>query len=220
MTARLRTWTGFAQPFSGFSASLGSYFVSGNHEEFVNRTQYLDALRRAGVRVLENEKVAVDGLQIVGVPYHDLATPERFTVRFAARGSGPWRSQRPAGPRAESTVGGGIGWRLPATERAHARRAVFPVDPGGVANLREIRLWIAKARSDGGLYHLRSGHLGSASAAGHEPRGGAHSFRMKHASRRAPVQFLVREETADAGARPSFLPPPPPPTAASDQSQG
>ncbi len=69
----------FAQPFSGFSASLGSYFVSGNHEEFVNRTQYLDALRRAGVRVLENEKVALDGLQIVGVPYHDLATPERFT---------------------------------------------------------------------------------------------------------------------------------------------
>jgi predicted MPP superfamily phosphohydrolase len=68
----------FAQPFLGFSASLGSYFVSGNHEEFVNRAQYLEALRRAGVRVLEGEKATIDGLQIVGVPYHDLATPERF----------------------------------------------------------------------------------------------------------------------------------------------
>jgi uncharacterized protein len=46
----------FAQPFTGFSARLGSYFVSGNHEEFVNRTQYLNALRHAGVRVLESEK--------------------------------------------------------------------------------------------------------------------------------------------------------------------
>jgi predicted MPP superfamily phosphohydrolase len=150
----------FAQPFSGFSASLGSYFVSGNHEEFVNRTQYLDALRRAGVRVLENEKVTVDGLQIVGVPYHDLATPERFQSALRRADLKPWRSQHPACPRAESAVGGGSGRRLFATERAHARRAVFPVDDGGVANLREIRLRIAKAGSDGGLHTCGAGTWG------------------------------------------------------------
>lgn len=68
----------FAKPFADFSAPLGSYFVTGNHEEFANHAKYLDALRLSGVRVLENEKVTVDGMQIVGVPYHDLATPERF----------------------------------------------------------------------------------------------------------------------------------------------
>jgi predicted MPP superfamily phosphohydrolase len=68
----------FAKPFADFSAPLGSYFVEGNHEEFANRQKYLEALRLAGVRVLENEKVTVDGLQIVGVPYHDLTTPGRF----------------------------------------------------------------------------------------------------------------------------------------------
>ena len=68
----------FAKPFADFSASLGAYFVTGNHEEFSNRTKYLEALRESGVRVLEGEKVTLAGLQIVGVPYHDLATPERF----------------------------------------------------------------------------------------------------------------------------------------------
>jgi len=68
----------FAQPFADFTAALGAYFVAGNHEEFVHRAQYLDALRDSGVRVLESEKVTVEGVQIAGVPYHDLSTPERF----------------------------------------------------------------------------------------------------------------------------------------------
>jgi predicted MPP superfamily phosphohydrolase len=68
----------FAEPFGGLPAPLGSYFVSGNHEEFSDPGKYLTALRRAGVHVLEGEKATVEGLQIVGVAYHDLATPERF----------------------------------------------------------------------------------------------------------------------------------------------
>ena len=68
----------FAKPFADLSAPLGSYFVTGNHEEFGNPAKYLEALRRSGVRVLEREKVTLDGLQVVGVPYHDLATPESF----------------------------------------------------------------------------------------------------------------------------------------------
>ncbi|MGD0963807.1 MAG: metallophosphoesterase [Candidatus Acidiferrales bacterium] len=67
-----------AKPFADLSAPLGRYFVAGNHEEFSNRVKYLEALELSGVRVLEGEKVTVDGLQIVGVPYHDLTTPERF----------------------------------------------------------------------------------------------------------------------------------------------
>src|SRR5262249_30565073 len=58
-----------AAPLQGLNAPLGIYFVEGNHEEFRDPSKYLEAIRAAGVRVLENEKTDVDGLQVVGVPY-------------------------------------------------------------------------------------------------------------------------------------------------------
>lgn len=67
-----------AEPWAKLSAPLGAYFVTGNHEEFSDRRKYVGALRRAGVRVLENEKVMVDGLQVVGVHYREAANSERF----------------------------------------------------------------------------------------------------------------------------------------------
>jgi predicted MPP superfamily phosphohydrolase len=58
-------------PFRGIAAPLGTYFVTGNHEEFRDSAPYIAAIAKAGVRVLKNEKVTVDGLQIVGVFYHE-----------------------------------------------------------------------------------------------------------------------------------------------------
>jgi len=60
-----------AEPLSKLSAPQGVYFVAGNHEQFGDDSKYLNAVRAAGVRVLTNEKVEVDGLQIVGVPYRN-----------------------------------------------------------------------------------------------------------------------------------------------------
>ena len=60
-----------AEPWAKFSLPLGSYFVTGNHEEFTSPTKYLDAVKRCGIRVLTNEKIIVHGLQIVGVHYQD-----------------------------------------------------------------------------------------------------------------------------------------------------
>lgn len=67
-----------AAPWKDLSPAHGTYFVTGNHEEFSNTTRYLDAVRGCGVRVLKNEKVTVDGLQLVGVGYHDSGDVERF----------------------------------------------------------------------------------------------------------------------------------------------
>jgi uncharacterized protein len=67
-----------AIPWAEFSAPLGSYFITGNHEEFTSPGKYLDAVRHSGIRVLENEKIVLDGLQIVGVDYRDSANVERF----------------------------------------------------------------------------------------------------------------------------------------------
>jgi uncharacterized protein len=67
-----------AKPWSEYSAPLGSYFITGNHEQFSSPTKYLDAVRQSGIRVLQNEKIVLDGLQIVGVDYHDSTNVERF----------------------------------------------------------------------------------------------------------------------------------------------
>jgi predicted MPP superfamily phosphohydrolase len=67
-----------SKPWVAMAAPLGTYFITGNHEEFSDRTKYLDALKRFDVRILDNEKIIVDGLQIVGVHYRDAAPGERF----------------------------------------------------------------------------------------------------------------------------------------------
>jgi predicted MPP superfamily phosphohydrolase len=70
--------TPLEKPWAEFSAPLGAYFTTGNHEEFSSPARYLDAVRRAGIRVLQNEKVVIDGLQIVGVADHSAASVEGF----------------------------------------------------------------------------------------------------------------------------------------------
>jgi len=66
------------EPWKGFSAPAGVYFVTGNHEEFTDRAKYLDAVTRAGIRVLNNEKVEINGLQLVGVHNAGIHDPQLF----------------------------------------------------------------------------------------------------------------------------------------------
>src|ERR1700685_3305217 len=67
-----------AQPLNKLTAPHGVYFVAGNHEQFGDDSRYLQAVAAAGVRVLSNEKVEADGLQIVGVPYRNAAQEGAF----------------------------------------------------------------------------------------------------------------------------------------------
>jgi predicted MPP superfamily phosphohydrolase len=60
-----------AAPFKQLSPPFGIYFSTGNHEEFGHSERYSQALIRAGVRVLANEKIVVDGLQVLGIPNRD-----------------------------------------------------------------------------------------------------------------------------------------------------
>jgi predicted MPP superfamily phosphohydrolase len=60
-----------AEPLNKLTAPHGVYFVAGNHEQFGDDSKYLRAIAATGVRVLTNEKVEVDGLQIIGVPYRN-----------------------------------------------------------------------------------------------------------------------------------------------------
>lgn len=66
------------EPFSRICTPHGTYFITGNHEEFGDNTPYLSAVRRAGIRVLNNDKVELDGLQVIGVDYADTRRQEQF----------------------------------------------------------------------------------------------------------------------------------------------
>jgi hypothetical protein len=66
------------EPFSRLSPRYGTFFVAGNHEEFSESRLFVDAVRRSGIRVLQNEKVEIDGLQIVGVAYRDTRREDSF----------------------------------------------------------------------------------------------------------------------------------------------
>jgi predicted MPP superfamily phosphohydrolase len=67
-----------AAPLSKLTAPHGVYFVAGNHEQFGDDSKYLRAIAAAGVRVLNNEKVEADGLQIIGVPYRHATHDTHF----------------------------------------------------------------------------------------------------------------------------------------------
>jgi hypothetical protein len=56
-------------PLNELRAPHGVFFVAGNHDQFRDDGEFMRAVAATGVRVLSNEKVEADGLQIIGVPY-------------------------------------------------------------------------------------------------------------------------------------------------------
>ncbi len=71
-------------PFQALKPPLGIYFSTGNHEEFTSPKIYIEAIGRAGIRVLANEQVVVDDLRIAGVFYHDSSSPLHMKAALGA----------------------------------------------------------------------------------------------------------------------------------------
>jgi predicted MPP superfamily phosphohydrolase len=74
------------EPLRQLAAPHGVYFVAGNHEQFGSDNKFVNAVAAAGIRVLSNEKVDVDGLQIAGVPYNNAVHQSRFASTLHALG--------------------------------------------------------------------------------------------------------------------------------------
>lgn len=66
------------EPFSELKPQFGTYFITGNHEEFSNKQKFLTIVSNAGIRVLDNDKIDMGGLQLIGVDYSDSGDKERF----------------------------------------------------------------------------------------------------------------------------------------------
>jgi predicted MPP superfamily phosphohydrolase len=74
------------EPFCELTAPAGVYYVTGNHEEFSDSSKYILAVERVGLRVLKNEKVNAQGLQIVGVLDGETLDPQVYAATLQNTG--------------------------------------------------------------------------------------------------------------------------------------
>src|ERR1035437_271980 len=72
--------TDIIKPFKKLHPALGTYFITGNHEEFRNNKIYLDAIKNIGIHVLNNEMTTIDGVQLIGVDDKDSTNITEFNI--------------------------------------------------------------------------------------------------------------------------------------------
>jgi predicted MPP superfamily phosphohydrolase len=56
-----------AEPLADLRARLGAYFVTGNHEYYVDTQSWLDEIQDLGMVPLENQRVELDGFDLAGL---------------------------------------------------------------------------------------------------------------------------------------------------------
>lgn len=66
------------EPLNQIQAPLGVYFITGNHETYVGLQKSFDALKHINLRILCDEIVDVDGVQLVGIDYLTIGRPEKL----------------------------------------------------------------------------------------------------------------------------------------------
>jgi hypothetical protein len=70
--------SGLIAPLSKLSAPFGTYFITGNHEEYGGSKEFISTIASVGIRVLQDEMIEIEGLQLIGVDYHNASDPARF----------------------------------------------------------------------------------------------------------------------------------------------
>lgn len=71
-------------PLNRLVAPLGIYFVTGNHETYLGVPRSIAALRTTSVKVLVDEMVVIDGLQVIGIGYPERGQALNFAEKMAS----------------------------------------------------------------------------------------------------------------------------------------
>ena len=159
-----------AEPLSELVAPLGVYFVAGNHEQFGDDTKFLHAIAASGVRVLNNEKVEVDGLQIVGVPYRNGTREGQFALALEAMRLDRSRASvllTHAPDHPEIAEAAGVSLQL--SGHTHVGQFI-PWSCIARRIYRQFVYGLKPHREDAGFYFERSRNVGAAAAAWFESR--------------------------------------------------
>ena len=70
-------------PLNLLVAPQGIYFATGNHETYLGVERAYAALRTTPVKVLADERVVIDGLQVIGISYPERGQALHFTEKMA-----------------------------------------------------------------------------------------------------------------------------------------
>lgn len=70
------------QPFNAVNSVQGVYFAPGNHEEMNKKISFIDSFKKTKIQVLNNKKIDINGLQVIGVDYSSTITPEDQRMIF------------------------------------------------------------------------------------------------------------------------------------------
>ena len=147
-------------PWVACRVPAGVYFVTGNHDEFRDPAPYLAALTEVGVRVLNNEKVTIDDLQLIGI--HDSYTHHPAAYQEVLEGARIDRSlpsillsHRPS--RLEIPAAAGVSLQLAGHTHAGQFapwtwlvRALYGQCAYGLHRLGEMQLITSSGASTGG----------------------------------------------------------------------
>lgn len=63
-----------ADVFTQIQAPEGILFANGNHEEYRNTEDMLESLKNANIKILNNKKITINGIDFSGVTYHTTET--------------------------------------------------------------------------------------------------------------------------------------------------
>ncbi|MBU4143002.1 metallophosphoesterase [Patescibacteria group bacterium] len=76
----------FVEPLNSLRAKEGIFFVTGNHEIYIGLPRALAVLKQTRIKVLSNEMVNLNGLQIIGLDYSLLNDEVGFTGQSSDEG--------------------------------------------------------------------------------------------------------------------------------------
>jgi uncharacterized protein len=68
----------FAAPLSRLKANKGVYFITGNHENYIGLNRALAVLKDAGINILNNEVIDIEGLLVIGIAYPGLEAADQI----------------------------------------------------------------------------------------------------------------------------------------------
>lgn len=66
------------EPLSHIKTKWGTYFITGNHEEFSDDETFINAVKNSGIAVLQNNATEIDGVNIIGVDYRNSEEKNTF----------------------------------------------------------------------------------------------------------------------------------------------
>jgi len=68
------------EPFKEMHPPLGVFYITGNHEYIRDPENFIGAVRRLGWKILENEKIDLQGIELAGVDYKDTVQKEPYAA--------------------------------------------------------------------------------------------------------------------------------------------